>query len=295
MAARLGLLAAAVMLAAGVAAAEKAPFADADVSRVERAAKLLLAGRQDSADYKDTRDNAARELAGRLDGAGIVTASELKRADDAIARQTAILQGTLPPPKSVAEVAHLAGRPPIPGLTVIYLHPLGDPAHANAWRNIIAHQTEGPAGAARAMALQQFANPTKRGVTLWVETDGTAFWATAEHAIPTHGDGANRNDNRHIDNGKTYRIVIKTNSIGVEFVGNYPDVAKPVSGEQMRTWLVLLRFLQERYRIGSENVYAHNWIDYKDRRYCEGCELATAARQLGYVPGRSAATSNGPR
>ncbi|HTE97380.1 MAG TPA: N-acetylmuramoyl-L-alanine amidase, partial [Bradyrhizobium sp.] len=28
-------------------------------------------------------------------------------------------------------------------------------------------------------------------------------------------------------------------------------------------------------------VYAHNWIDYKDARYCEGCALATLARQWG--------------
>jgi hypothetical protein len=30
--------------------------------------------------------------------------------------------------------------------------------------------------------------------------------------------------------------------------------------------------------------YAHNWIDYKDARYGEGCDLAQAARQRGYVP-----------
>jgi hypothetical protein len=52
----------------------------------------------------------------------------------------------------------------------------------------------------------------------------------------------------------------------------------------MTAWLVLVRFLQERYGIAAEHVYAHNWIDYKDKRYCEGCELAEAARKLGYVP-----------
>jgi hypothetical protein len=36
--------------------------------------------------------------------------------------------------------------------------------------------------------------------------------------------------------------------------------------------------LQTRYGISSDRVYAHNWIDYKDRRYCEGCELARIAR-----------------
>ena len=31
----------------------------------------------------------------------------------------------------------------------------------------------------------------------------------------------------------------------------------------------------------AERIYAHNWIDYKDARYCEGCELAERARRLG--------------
>ena len=130
-------------------------------------------------------------------------------------------------PESFRELARGAGEPQIPGLTIVYLHPLGLPADANNWRNIIVHQTEGPAGSAKSMALEQAKNPTKRGVMVWVETDGTVYWATAETAIPTHGDGANRNDNKYVDNSKTYRNVIKTNSIGVEFVGNYPDVAKP--------------------------------------------------------------------
>jgi hypothetical protein len=52
----------------------------------------------------------------------------------------------------------------------------------------------------------------------------------------------------------------------------------------MQAWLILVRFLQERYTIRPENIYAHNWIDYKDARYCEGCDLAQAARQQGYVP-----------
>jgi N-acetylmuramoyl-L-alanine amidase-like protein len=179
--------------------------------------------------------------------------------------------------------AQQAGEPQVAGLTIVYLAKLGNPAEA-PWRHIIAHQTEGPAGSARNLAQAQAAQPTKRGVTLWVEANGTAYWSTPETAIPTHGDGANRNDNKYIDNSKTYRQVVRTNSIGVEFVGNYPDVAKPVTAEQMAAWLVLVRFLQERYGIPAERVYAHNWIDYKDKRYCEGCALAEAARAQGYVP-----------
>jgi hypothetical protein len=191
-------------------------------------------------------------------------------------------------PDNFPVLAKAAGEPQLPGLRIIYLHPLGNPADANRWQNIIVHQTEGPEGSARSLALAQAKNPSKRGVMLWVETDGTVYWSTAETAIPTHGDGANRNDNKYIDNSKTYRSVVKTNSIGVEFAGNYPDVAKPASPGQIRTWLVLVRFLQERYGIPAERIYAHNWIDYKDRRYCEGCELATLARNLGHEPGKTA-------
>ncbi len=261
-----------------------------DVPKVEIAARLKAAGFQDSDEFRPMREQAAREVAGRPDGAGSVSPEELNRADAAIAHQVAALQSGSPP-LSLDQVAKLSGRPQIPGLNIVYLHPLGRPADANKWRYIIAHQTEGPAGAARSSAMAQFANPTKRGVMLWVETDGTVYWATAENAIPTHGDGANRKDNKYIDNSKTYRTVVKTNSVGVEFVGNFPDVAKPVTVEQARVWLVLVRFLQERYRIPSEHVYAHNWIDYKDHRYCEGCELGTLARKQAYEPGQTAAAN----
>jgi hypothetical protein len=182
-----------------------------------------------------------------------------------------------------AKLARSSGTPQIPGLKIVYLAPLGDPAEA-PWKNIILHQTEGPAGSALALARQQAANPKKRGVTLWVETDGTAYWATPENVVTTHGDGANRNDNKYIANLTTYRQVVAANSIGVEFVGNYPDVRKPPTAEQFATVLVLVRFLQERYGIPHERVYAHNWIDYKDARYCEGCELAERARAQGYTP-----------
>jgi len=205
---------------------------------------------------------------------------------DGLGAQTLPDHAALPP--GFRDLAKRSGEPQVPGLNIVYLHPLGSPAEASRWRNIIVHQTEGPAGSAKAMAQGQAKDPTKRGVMIWVETDGTVYWSTAETMIPTHGDGANRNDNKYIDNSKTYRGVIKTNSIGVEFVGNYPDVAKPATREQVQAWLVLVRFLQERYDIPAENVYAHNWIDFKDRRYCEGCELATLARKLAYEPGKQA-------
>ncbi|HEY2136198.1 MAG TPA: peptidoglycan recognition family protein [Xanthobacteraceae bacterium] len=206
------------------------------------------------------------------------------------AGQAAGQSGVTPP--ALCEAARLAGQPPIPGLRIVYLAPLGPPADANHWQNILAHQTEGPPGSARSLAAAQAANPTKRGVTLWVETDGTVYWATPENVIPTHGDGANRNDNKYIDNAATYHTVVKTNTIGVEFAGNYPDVTRPQTPEQIEAWLALVRFLQERYRIPAAHIYAHNWIDYKDARYCEGCELARLARQQAYVPGAGCSAEN---
>jgi hypothetical protein len=192
---------------------------------------------------------------------------------------------------SFSALAKSAGMPQIPGLRIVYLAPLGDPARA-PWKYIILHQTEGPAGSAHGMARAQAKHPARRGVTLWVETDGTVYWATPETAVTTHGDGGNRNDNKYVDNSKTYRQVVASNSIGIEFVGNYPDVRKPPSAEQLAACLALVRFLQERYAIPAERIYAHNWIDYKDARYCEGCELAQRARALGYVPASMSRSPN---
>ena len=201
----------------------------------------------------------------------------------ALAAAAAIAAISAAPAQDFASLARSPGEPKIPGLAIVYLTSLGDPKLA-PWRNIIVHQTEGPANSARALAQAQKTNPARRGVTLWVEIDGTVYWATPETTVTTHGDGANRNDNKCIDNSETYGQVIKSNSIGIEFVGNFPDVRKPATVEQERAWLVLVRFLQERYAIPAERVYAHNWIDYKDARYCEGCDLALKARALNYVP-----------
>ncbi len=178
-------------------------------------------------------------------------------------------------------IARASGTPEIPGLKMVWLAPWGDVAKAHPWRNIIVHQTEGPAGSARGGALAQSKNPARRGVTVWVETDGTVYWAVAETQVPTHGDGANRNDSKYIDNGPTFHRVVRDNSIGVEFAGNYPDVARPATEAQIAAWRILVRVLRARYRIPLDRVYAHDWIDYKDARYCEGCALATLARQWG--------------
>lgn len=181
----------------------------------------------------------------------------------------------------LGSIARASGSPEIPGLKVVWLAPWGEPSNARSWKNIIVHQTEGPAGSARGGAQEQAKNPTRRGVTVWVETDGTVFWAVPENLIPTHGDGANRNDNKYIDNRPTFHQVIGSNSIGVEFAGNFPDVTRGATEAQIAAWRILVKVLRARYGIPIDRVYAHNWIDHKDARYCEGCALATLARQWG--------------
>jgi hypothetical protein len=182
---------------------------------------------------------------------------------------------------SIEAIARSSGTPDIPGLKMVWLAPWGDVEKAHPWRNIIVHQTEGPAGSARGGAQAQAKNPARRGVMVWVETDGTVYWAVADNLVPTHTDGADRNDNKYIDNSKTYHQVNKDTSIGVEFAGNYPEVTRPATDAQIAAWRMLVKVLRARYRIPLDHVYAHNWIDYKDARYCEGCALATLARQWG--------------
>ena len=181
----------------------------------------------------------------------------------------------------LAAIAKQSGTPDIPGLKIVWLAPWGDVTKAHPWKDIIVHQTEGPAGSARGGATEQSKNPTRRGVMVWVETDGTVYWAVAENLVPTHGDGANRNDNKYIDNKATYHQVVRDNSIGVEFAGNYPDVTRPATQAQIDAWRILVKVLRARYDIPLDHVYAHNWIDFKDARYCEGCTLANLARQWG--------------
>jgi N-acetylmuramoyl-L-alanine amidase len=181
----------------------------------------------------------------------------------------------------LAAIARSSGTPEIPGIRMVWLAPWSDVATSHPWRNIIVHQTEGPAGSARSGAQAQSRNPSRRGVMVWVETDGTVYWAVDEKLVTTHGDGANRNDNKYIDNGQTYHQVIASNSIGVEFAGNYPDVTRPPTEAQVAAWRILVKVLRTRYNISLERVYAHNWIDFKDARYCEGCALAKMAREWG--------------
>jgi hypothetical protein len=170
------------------------------------------------------------------------------------------------------------GTPDIPGLNIVWLTPWINPALARDWTNIVVHQSEGAVGSAWRLAVAQQAKPDRRGVTVWVEADGTVIWAVAEFAVPGHTI-SNRRDNRYIDNAATFGRVNNDNSLGIEFVGNYPNVRKRPTDAQIRAWRILVRVLEIRYGIPREKVFAHNWISYKDRRYCEGCVLAEIARE----------------
>jgi N-acetylmuramoyl-L-alanine amidase len=187
----------------------------------------------------------------------------------AVVTSSAILSPALAEGPSLETIARSSGTPDIPGLKIVWLAPWGDVANAHPWRNIIVHQTEGPAGSARGGATLQAKNPTRRGVMV------------PDNLVPTHTDGAGRNDNKYIDNSKTFHQVNKDSSIGVEFAGNYPDVTRPATEAQVEAWRILVKVLRARYRIPLDHVYAHNWIDFKDARYCEGCALATLAREWG--------------
>lgn len=182
------------------------------------------------------------------------------------------------PPSSFEIAARAKGTPDIPGLNIVWLVPWGRLELARDWQNIVVHQSEGPAGSALANAQRQSEKPDRRGAAIWVETDGTVYWSVVEFAVPHHVRDGNRKDNKFIDNSSTFGQVTDDNSIGIEFVGNYPNVRKPPTEAQIAAWRILVRVLQARYNIPAERVFAHNWIDYKDRRYCEGCELAAMAR-----------------
>lgn len=185
------------------------------------------------------------------------------------------------PQTSFEIAARSKGTPDIPGLNIVWLTPWGRLELAREWRNIVVHQSEGPPGSALPNARAQAERPDRRGAAIWVETDGTVYWSIVEFAVPRHVRDGNRKDNRFIDNSPTFGQVTDDNSIGIEFVGNYPNVRKPPTEAQIAAWRILVKVLQARYNIPAERVYAHNWIDYKDRRYCEGCDLAKLAREQG--------------
>ena len=89
-----------------------------DVPRVELAARLAATGVTATDVFKRMRESAARELAGRADGVGDVSADALRNADDAIARHSASIREHCHP-LSFTALAKLPGRPQIEGLDII--------------------------------------------------------------------------------------------------------------------------------------------------------------------------------
>src|SRR5260370_23974499 len=93
----------------------------------------------------------------------------------------------------LAAIARASGTPEIPGLKMVWLAPWGEVSKAHPWRNIIVHQTEGPAGSARGGAEAQAKNPTRRGVTVWGETAAGVYWWGGGERLPRQADGASAN------------------------------------------------------------------------------------------------------
>jgi hypothetical protein len=257
-----------------------------DVPRVYLAALLQMAGLEGTSAYGDMRSNAARELTGRQDSQGVVTSNQLRVADAAIEHQIQELRGEVQSAKTIAEVASQSGRPQIPGLEgkVVYFVPLGDPANANKKTYIIEHNTVSRPGTAGSLAYGQSKSPSKVGAQIYIETDGTVYFAVPENIDPGHVRG-NRNDNRFLDNNTTWHIVKNTNSIGIEFSGNFPNYAQPLTPEQIKSGLAVTIFLQQRYGITPDHIYAHDWVDYKSALYEEGAQMANAVRSLDFRPG----------
>src|SRR5262249_50860432 len=135
--------------------------------RVVRLAMLagILAGPRfeyfeltDSAWAEPARPAVRSSPAARGQGALPRTRPAAARSDEANTGEDA---ETIELPETFRELAKRSGEPQIPGLTIVYLHPLGLPADANNWRNIIVHQTEGPAGPPKNMVPAPAQNPTQ--------------------------------------------------------------------------------------------------------------------------------------
>ena len=92
-------------------------------------------------------------------------------ACDGALRHRIFLSGLCPDARSRRD-RRASGTPDIPGLKMVWLAPWGDVAKAHPWRNIIVHQTEGPAGSARGGAQAQ--RRTRPGAASWSGSKPTA-------------------------------------------------------------------------------------------------------------------------
>ena len=192
-----------------------------------------------------------------------------------------------PQPPDIASIARAAGTPEIPGLKMVWLAPWGDV------RKPIPGATSsciGPRGRQARRAAGRRSRPrTRRAAASRYGSRPTArsIGRSPENLVPTHGDGGNRNDNKYIDNGPTYHQVIGSNSIGVEFAGNYPDVTRRRHGSADRG--------VEDPRAGAARPLRHSarpglcpQLDrLQGRALLRGLRAGDAGAAVGRVAGRS--------
>ena len=223
-------------------------------------------------------------------GAFVIAADNYEMFADAILRK--LIAEIAAVPQSFAELAKSPGKPQFPGLNIVYLAPLGSVADAIRWKHIVVHQTEGPAGSARNGAAERGEEPGQaRRHHLGRDRRHGLLGCAGNYRSPLHGDGANRNDNKYVDNSQTYRRVMKDQFHRRRVRRQFPGRRRAADAAAAAAWAVLVRVLQERYDIPIDKVFAHNWIDFKDARYCEGCLLGDQARAQNYVPTRLRARS----
>ena len=125
----------------------------------------------------------------------------------------------------LAAIARASGTPDIPGLKMVWLAPWGElvKSPSLAQHHRAPDRRAGRLGARRRAGAGEEPDPARRH-GLGRDRRHGVLGGRRNISFPTHGDGANRNDNKYIDNRPTYRQVVGDNSIGVEFAGNYPDV-----------------------------------------------------------------------
>ncbi len=178
-------------------------------------------------------------------------------------------------------LARGSGTPDIPGLKMVWLAPWGDLRNAHPWRNIIVHQTEGPAGlgARRRAGAVEEPDPARRhglgrdrrhGLLGGRGEPGADPWRRRQpQRQQVHRQQADLPPGRarQLDRRRVRRQLSRCRGRSDRGAGRGLENPRPGPAR--------------RYGIPLDRVYAHNWIDYKDARYCEGCWLATLARTWG--------------
>ena len=182
----------------------------------------------------------------------------------------------------LAALARASGTPEIPGLKMVWLAPWGDVVESPslAQHHRAPDRGAGRLGARRRAGAGEKPDAARRHGLGRNRRHGLLGGAGEPGADPYRRRRSQRQQihrqrpdlssgqQGHLDRGGIRRQLSRR------------DAAAPPRRRSRRGgfWC---RVLRARYGIPLERVYAHNWIDYKDARYCEGCALATLARQWG--------------